>query len=79
VEDEFEGERHIALPPSYDVGGVRSDEEDGAAQFDFKYVTWSAKHGHHSYGLNTPAIITRDELRKLFALYCAIAATPAFP
>ncbi len=42
--------------------------------FDFKYI-----NGYAIFGLNKPAVFSRENLRQLFALYRAKTATRSFP
>lgn len=42
--------------------------------FDFKYVV-----GRSIYGLNKPAVFSRDDLKKLFALFCEKTGSLEFP
>ncbi len=50
------------------------DSEPDKRWFDFKYVV-----GRKNYGLNRPAVFTRERLAKLFALYCKVAGESSFP
>lgn len=42
--------------------------------FDFKYIV-----GRNIYGLNKPAVFSREDLKKLFALYCEKTGCLEFP
>jgi hypothetical protein len=42
--------------------------------FDFKYI-----NGYAIFGLNRPAVFSREDLRQLFVLYRAKTATQSFP
>lgn len=42
--------------------------------FDFKYV-----RGRRIWGLNRPAVFTRENLREVFALYRRVTGTDNFP
>ena len=43
-------------------------------KYDFKYL-----EGRRQFGLKKPAIFTKDDLAKLFALYCAKTGQTSFP
>lgn len=49
--------------------------EPNVRLFDFKYVV-----GRKGYGLNRPAVFTRERLAELFALYCIkVSGESSFP
>ncbi len=53
---------------------TNSSEDESINWFDFKYV-----NGRNVYGLNKPAVFTRNRLKQLFEVYCQKTGTPSFP
>lgn len=50
----------------------------GETWFDFKFLTKS-DHRKYTLGLNRPAVFKRQDLQKLFGLYCEKTRTANFP
>ena len=53
---------------------THSSENESVSWFDFKYI-----NGRNVYGLNKPAVFSRDGLRHLFEAYCQKTGAPSFP
>ena len=54
--------------------GAETSDDPGLRVFDFKYM-----ERRSNWGLNKPAVLTRDDMRGLFTLYAAKRGASAFP
>lgn len=61
----------VYIPMMWETKPLGSDE---ANWFDFKYI-----NGRNLYGLNKPAVFTRDNLEELFSLYKKKTGHSKFP